>query len=212
MALTYKQRIAAFEGKVGDSVLVHCKVKSRAGGWDNTWIPEMNECVGKIGTIVNLDGVRGIQVRFDKEVYKFPIQALQITNTELVLTSEEVIKWTRHTDICSSWKNEIARVYDVYKADTHTIDKEWLTNAFENAPTDELKSELLKRFPNTLSEYNYIKYDSVADDDGETLFNEFSEFVNSWFSAEFLNKVGRDLGTQQRTALMLDTLIAAFDN
>ena len=49
------------EFKVGDRVLVTRKAISRERGWENAWISEMDESVGKIGIIKNIyvgSGVR----------------------------------------------------------------------------------------------------------------------------------------------------------
>lgn len=46
---------------VGDKVKITRTAKNRENGWHNSWVPDMDKAVGKIGTIVNRD-YYGVQV------------------------------------------------------------------------------------------------------------------------------------------------------
>jgi hypothetical protein len=50
--------------KVGDRVKILRKVRTHAQGWQNSWVPYMDEAVGKIGTVVYIhEGKHDVQVQ-----------------------------------------------------------------------------------------------------------------------------------------------------
>lgn len=62
--------------KVGDTIRIFKKVKSRSEGWDNFWIEEMDKYINTIGVITYIDDRRsGITIA--DMLFTFPPQALE---------------------------------------------------------------------------------------------------------------------------------------
>lgn len=56
-----------------DKVRVDSMIDSNSHGWDGIWYPSMDECVGKIYTVISNRGSRGILV---SSLHSFPYYVL----------------------------------------------------------------------------------------------------------------------------------------
>lgn len=72
----YKIAQSKFKCKIGDRVRVSHSCKKHENGWENSWVSEMDYCIGMIGTITNIDPTKGI--RFKESMYRFPYFCLDI--------------------------------------------------------------------------------------------------------------------------------------
>ena len=45
--------------------------------WDNTWVNEMDACVGRIGPVRWVEQGRGVSVQFDYNAWFFPMYVLE---------------------------------------------------------------------------------------------------------------------------------------
>lgn len=70
-----KHAEALAELNVGDHVLVERKCPSDSDGWDNVWIPDMDEAIGQICEITRLCGSSGVELSTSPSLW-FPAHCL----------------------------------------------------------------------------------------------------------------------------------------
>lgn len=76
--MSYLEKHKASGLKVGDRVRVLRAAEDEEGGWDNTWPPEMDDYVGKCGTITEDFDEPGFYVQFeDGDEWGFPFFVLE---------------------------------------------------------------------------------------------------------------------------------------
>lgn len=81
VAYTLRQAVCGI--KVGDIVKCTRIAEACEEGWQNSWHCEMNEAVGKLGTVVKLWGDLGIEVEFPgMELYRYPYFVLKLYDGE----------------------------------------------------------------------------------------------------------------------------------
>lgn len=75
----YDKALAELDVKPGDVVEVVEKIPSWEGGWDNTWIDDMDLCIGERHSVGEIrEGRVGIELRLPyMSNYAFPPQALK---------------------------------------------------------------------------------------------------------------------------------------
>lgn len=72
------------EFKKGDRVRILRKAQAGARGWQNSWVPEMNAAVGKIGRVTFVDPDRKHDVEVDVRGiigYGYPDFVLELVRT-----------------------------------------------------------------------------------------------------------------------------------
>jgi len=93
--------------KVGDKVKVLFKVSDRARGWRNSWVPEMDEAIGKIFTIDNFHGAVGIYL---KECFHlFPFFCLEKVE-DAKDAKDDYDSLIDSLEICSGLKDVIRKI------------------------------------------------------------------------------------------------------
>jgi hypothetical protein len=73
--------------KVGDKVLIIRKAKSHERDWENSWVEEMDNSVGKIGIVKHIStGLKyNIDVEYDGETLGYPSFVLELAKPEPVV-------------------------------------------------------------------------------------------------------------------------------
>lgn len=92
----------------GNGVAVGSKVKITRiaqmdeNGWDNAWTPTMFDAVGKVGEVVEIDGVNGIRVVVGDSDYEYPyfvLEPVQATETKIYEHNGKKYRLADHRDI-----------------------------------------------------------------------------------------------------------------
>ena len=65
LASAYKVLAKASPFKIDDTVTVVARAETQQMGWDSCWIPDMDNFVGRTGTVIETDSGRGVHVLFD---------------------------------------------------------------------------------------------------------------------------------------------------
>ena len=80
----YKALAKASPFKIDDTVTVVATATTQQMGWDNCWIPDMDDFVGRTGTVIGTDSGSGVHVVFDSgdprtcdDNYHFPFFVLR---------------------------------------------------------------------------------------------------------------------------------------
>ena len=80
----YKVLAKASPFKIDDSVVVVARADSRQMGWSNCWVDDMDDFVGRTGTVIGTDSGAGVYVVFDSgdprtcdDSYHFPFFVLR---------------------------------------------------------------------------------------------------------------------------------------
>ena len=58
--------------KIGNIVTIIRKCKNHEQGWEDSWNPNMDKCIGKKGKIINDDLKKGFVVSLENECWWFP--------------------------------------------------------------------------------------------------------------------------------------------
>ena len=61
LASAYKVLAKASPFKIDDTVTVVARADTQQMGWDNCWIGDMDEFVGRTGTVIGTDSGAGVQ-------------------------------------------------------------------------------------------------------------------------------------------------------
>ena len=78
--------------KIGDKVLLLRKAETHENGWNNSWEPEMDRLIGKVGTIIGIEGYSGIVVEFkNSNPYEYPYFVLE----RVPEIAKRTTKWSR---------------------------------------------------------------------------------------------------------------------
>lgn len=77
--MSYIENHKASGLKVGDKVRIEIPAPDYWGGWDNTWVDEMDDTVGKIGVIVedNLKTGFMIEIEDSNTSWEYPYYVLE---------------------------------------------------------------------------------------------------------------------------------------
>lgn len=65
LASAYEVLAKASPFKIDDTVTVVARATTQQMGWDNCWIPDMGNFVGRTGTVIETDSGHGVHVLFD---------------------------------------------------------------------------------------------------------------------------------------------------
>jgi hypothetical protein len=114
--------LEALNIKVGDTVKVCFAVPSHHGDWKNSWVGEMNQCIGKIGTVTQISPLTGVELSFPDggAKYDFPAFALkqkQIPNSYVKLNKEykATVNFNTNQVEVGCQKIDFAQVEELYK-------------------------------------------------------------------------------------------------
>ena len=84
LASAYRVLAKASPFKIDDTVTVVARAETQQMGWDNCWIGDMDEFVGRTGTVIGTDSGAGVHVVFDSgdprtcdDSYHFPFFVLR---------------------------------------------------------------------------------------------------------------------------------------
>ncbi len=79
LASAYRVLAKASPFKIDDTVTVVARAETQQMGWDNCWIGDMDEFVGRTGTVIGTDSGTGVHVLFDSgdHSYHFPFFVLR---------------------------------------------------------------------------------------------------------------------------------------
>lgn len=66
--------------KIGDVVSIFKKVIPY--NWKNIWTSNMDNYIGKQGTVLSIDKLSGVCIKFTKNDFYFPIESLKIVGFE----------------------------------------------------------------------------------------------------------------------------------
>ena len=70
----YLEAQNVFGARKGDTIFVFCSAKTRENGWANSWVPAMDDFIGRYGKVVCTYGPSGIMIDFPDSchTYCFP--------------------------------------------------------------------------------------------------------------------------------------------
>ena len=60
----YLEAQNVFGARKGDTIFVFCSARTGENGWMNSWVPAMDNSIGKYGKVAYLYGCQGIMIDF----------------------------------------------------------------------------------------------------------------------------------------------------
>lgn len=87
--MSYELESKASGIEVGNYVKVLFKVPTQSRGWANSWVPSMDDFVGKVFRVNRVDHEKGVNLKSDCDSYNFPYFCLEkIASKPSVLPKE----------------------------------------------------------------------------------------------------------------------------
>lgn len=83
--------------KKGTKVQVVSTFPSLRNGWNNTWITVMNNLLWEDCEVVSIDGINGINLTYNNNLYGFPFFVLEVVNNSIQrkLTKDYDVIWDK---------------------------------------------------------------------------------------------------------------------